>query len=309
MPYSEEKVILDYERSFCYRIQPFVRALGAAEVYQCDRMGNEVALPHYWRLRESKDHEKRTEITFRGIGYTDGHRDYGEATVYEEPSEDGGEREHIVAPPEGLQRKVTREVKTREEVSTDYRGAVSFSITNTDKVSAKAGVEGVAEASAEHETTMTLKTDFGWASGQKCSMERIVRGETSFSIPGGQTRVLTIDVNRIKEVRPFTDAAYLDYEIDIDLYDWAGNYSSYVAGRGRHDNVIHCANVQDLLWLIEGQRPVEYPGMANFLSTCDEDAREFYHWLLDEENRRVDIGGDRTRYYANGLDIAVREIA
>ena len=133
-----------------------------------------------------------------------------------------------------------------------------------------------------------------------------MRGETTLNIPGGEIRVLTIDVSRVREVRPFSDVAYLDCELDIDLYDWSGNYRSYVAHRGRHDNIIHNANLQDLIWLLEGHRPVEYPHMANFLKECSAGSRDFYEWLKDRENRKVAIEGQRTRNYPAALDIEVR---
>ena len=110
----------------------------------------------------------------------------------------------------------------------------------------------------------------------------------------------------MKEVRPFTDVAYMDCEVDIDLHDWAGDSTSRVAWRGRHDNIIHCANVQDLLWLIEGRRPVEYPNMANFLKECSAGSRLFYEWLKNRENRRAAIEGQIVRNYPKALNLEVR---
>ena len=100
---------------------------------------------------------------------------------------------------------------------------------------------------------------------------------------------------RVKETRPFTDQAFLDATIDIDLYDWAGNYRRYAAWRGRHDNIIRCENVQDLLWFLEGQRPAEYPGMRRFLAECSRESRDFHAWLSDPASRRVTIDGQQTR--------------
>ena len=309
--YNEQAVIFQFEAEFCRRIRPVLKDFGA-NLDNCgiDRQNNDPELPHWWRFRNNRHHEKRTELCFRSISYEGGHRVYGDPQVSTESSGAGGERERIVAPPEGLTRKVSREVKVREESSTDYHGSVAFSITHRDtlKASAKVGVDGAgAEVSGESTTETSLKTDFGWANGQKSAHEVTVRGETTLNIPGGETRILTIDVSRVREVRPFTDVAYLDCELNIDLYDWSGNYRQYVAWRGKHDNIIHCANIQDLLWLLEGQRPVEYPGMRNFLKECSADSRDFYKWLHDRENRKAAIEGQRTRNYPAALDIEVRK--
>ena len=308
--YSEQEVVFNFEKDFTRRAVPFLADLGAHSMGEPVRGGDSLEFPHCWLARYHKNHHKRTQIFFNGIAYVGSHRVYGEPEIYEEPSSEAGERERLVAPPEGMQRKVTREVKAREEASSDYKGAVSFAITHTDKVSAKAkgGAEGIGEveASAESTTQTSLKTDFGWANGQKSARETTLRGETTLNIPGNEVRILTIDVSRIKEVRPFDDIAYLDCELDIDLQDWAGDSSGRVAWRGRHDNIVHCANIQDLLWLMEGRRPVEYPGMTGFLDHCSEGTRNFYAWLCDRENRKVAIAGQRTRNFPSALNLEVR---
>ena len=312
MSYSEQSEVLRFEQEFCNYAYPFLVDLGAVlrGPPWTQRQGTDIALPHWWRLRDGNKHSKRTHVVFRSLGYINGDRQYDPPTVYEEPSEDAGQRERIVAPPEGLQRKISREVKDRRESSSDYRGAVSFTISHTDKASAKAkgGIEGVAdvEASVESTTQETLKTDFGWANGQKAAHEVTIRGETTINIPGNQTRILTASMSRVKEVRAFRDIAYMDCEIDLDLYDWVGNYCQRAAWRGEHDNVIHCANIQDLIWLMEGGRPVEYPGMNNFLENCSEGSRDFHAWLSNRENRRVEIEGQRVDTYPGALNLEVR---
>ena len=310
MSYNEQEVFFNFEREFTKRSMPFLADLGAHSMGEPIRGEGGLDFPHCWLARYHKTHHKRTQLFFLNISYVGSHRVYSEPQISEEPSQESGQRERLVAPPEGMRRKVTREAKAREESSSDYKGAVSFSITHTDKVSAKAkgGVEGVAdvEASAESTTQTSLKTDFGWAHGQKSAREVTLRGETELNIPGNAVRILTIDVSRIKEIRPFSDIAYLDCELDIDLQDWAGDTSSRVAWRGRHDNIIHCANIQDLLWLMEGRRPVEYPGMKNFLKECSSGSLDFYAWLHNKENRRAEIEGQRVRTYPSALAIEVR---
>ena len=310
MPYNEQETCFNFEREFTKRAIPFLADLGAHSMGEPIRGEGGLDFPHCWLARYHKTHHKRTQLFFLGMAYVGSHRDYSDPQIFEEPSQEGGVHEQLIAPPEGMQRKVTREVKAREETSSDYKGAVSFSITHTDKVSAKAkgGVEGVAdvEASAESTTQTSLKTDFGWANGQKSAREVTLRGETSLNIPGNEKRILTIDVSRTREVRPFVDIAYLDCELDIDLQDWAGDISNRVAWQGRHDNIIHCANIQDILWLMEGRRPVEYPNMKDFLDTSSDGSHDFYRWLHNKENRRVEIEGQRVRNYPSALEIEVR---
>ena len=143
--YNEQAAVFEFEKDLSRRILPVLRDLGAhLDDSWFYRQGNDPGLPHWWRFRESHDRRKRTELCFRSISYEGGHRVYGEPQVSTEPSETGGERERIVAPPEGLTRKVSREVRAREESSTDYRGSVAFSLTHRDtvKASGKVGVDG-----------------------------------------------------------------------------------------------------------------------------------------------------------------------
>ena len=310
MGYNEQETFFNFEREFMKRAIPFLADLGAHSMGVPVRGGVGLEFPHCWLARYHKDHHKRTQIFFLNIAYVGSHRVYSEPQISEEASKESGERERLSAPPEGMQRKVRREVKAREEKTSDYKGAVSFSITHTDKISAKVkgGVEGIAdaEASAESTTQTSLKTDFGWANGQKSAREVTLSGETTLNIPGNEVRILTCDYSRIREVRPFSDNAYLDCEFDIDLQDWAGDSTNRVAWRGRHDNIVHCVNIQDLLWMMEGSRPVEYPNMRNFLTDCSDGSREFYRWLSDREKRKVAISGQETRTYPCALDIQVR---
>ena len=196
--YNEQEAIFYFEEEFARRSIPFLADLGAHSMGDPIRGAGGVDLPHCWLLRHHDNHHKRTQLFFKGIAYVGGDRVYGEPQSFEETSEEGGSRERLVAPPEGMQRKVTREVKAREESSTDYKGAVSFSITHTDKLSAKGkvGIDGIgdAEVAAESTTQTSLKTDFGWANGQKSAHEVMMRGETTLNIPGNAVRILTINV-------------------------------------------------------------------------------------------------------------------
>ena len=308
--YNEQEAVFNFEREFTTRSIPFLADLGAHSMGTPSRAGDNLDFPHCWFARYHKTHRKRTQLFFLNVAYVGSHRDYGEAQVFEEPSQEGGERERLVAPPEGMQRKIAREVKARDESTSDYKGAVSFSITHTDKMSAKGkvGIDGIGDAELQEEssTQTSLKTDFGWANGQRSSREVIKRGELTLNIPGNAIRILTSNLSRIKEVRPFTDVAYLDCELDIDLQDWAGDSSNRVAWSGKRSTIVHCANIQDLLWLMEGRRPVRYPNMANYLQECNPGARQFYDWLKNRENRRTEIEGQVTRNYPAALDLEVR---
>ena len=65
MAYNEQLVLYDYERDFCKRIAPVLRALGAKRIYDNPkRVGREAAQPHQWLL-----------------GWKDGNSDWRKKTV------------------------------------------------------------------------------------------------------------------------------------------------------------------------------------------------------------------------------------
>lgn len=306
--FNEQKVLHDFEHELCRRAVPFLLDVGAVELHQIVREGYSADLPHEWRLRNTYKAKRRTNVIFRGFVYAESRTDYGPVDIIEEPSQDGNIREHIQAPPEGLKRKIERTVKSEERKYTDYSHGASFSVTHVDKASASGGVKGIAKADASTETTTHISAQFGRSGGQATSRETTLKGITELKVPGDAKRILTADISRIKEIRPFTETAYLDPEIDFDLYDWAGTVNRRIAHKQRDSNVVHNENIQDILWLIEGQRMAEYPGMQNFLNECSDGSRAFYEWLKNKENRRVDLQGQQIRHYPAGLNINVRPV-
>ena len=58
-----------------------------------------------------------------------------------------------------------------------------------------------------------------------------------------------------------------------------------------------CANLIDLRSFLEGNRVAEYPNMRNFLGKCSREAREFYDWISDPENRHCSF--DRQKIVVN----------
>ena len=307
--FSEERVLYEFEEDFCRRFTPVLRDFGCQELHQVKRDGTGTDLSHWWRLRDSHESERRTDVAFDEFAYVDSDREFGDVQVFEQPAEtDQGYRRDIQAPPEGIKelRLVHVSVAKRSEHS-DYRASVNFSITDKKKVTAKGGVDGIAEADATSETTTTLSTSFGKSGGNSFEREIRVSDELHLEIPGNAHRVATFDVARVKEVRPWTEKAYIDCGGRVDCYHWMGKHSHYLTQKSRHQHILHWSNIQDLRWLLEGDRRAEYPGMVGFLDKCSPGSLSFYNWLKDRENRRVELEGQTVRSYPSGGSLIVRE--
>ena len=306
--FSEQKVLFTWETEFCEKLFPVLVDLGCKRIDRVERDGRDPELPHRFMFSyKHHDKRKRTEIVFESIAYVDREVVLGKTSQFPLPTEhDDGWRRKYAPMAIPIDETISRQVELLEEETSDYKFDASFEITNTTKVEAKGGIDGIGEASASSETTSTAKTSFGTSGGKKSVNKRQDSISTHLVVPVGQVVVATVDVDGIKEVTPFMEKAYIDAQLTLNLYDWVGKNARYVTNKWEKKNVINCEGIKDLLWFLEGQRVVEYPGMDDFLRTCSKKSRRFYNWLKDKENRLVELEGQKVRTYENSAEIRTR---
>ena len=307
---NEQKVLFELERDICRRILRLCHPLYAETGYLANgpwRDGGNPELPHRWFLSTWSKSGRQTVVTFKNISYRDSDRVWGESSFFPTPAlEDSGFRETLIAGPDGMHERVKRILRSVTEEHSDYNIEAEFSVTNTSSAEAKAGVEGIGEASVSTETTTTARTAFGQSGGFRNVSEKEWETETQMDIPPNEERIFTIDFMRSKEVTPYTESAYVDFDLEIDFYDWAGKFTNFISDEKKESNVLKCDTWQEFLWFWEGERPVEFPGMDRFLRSLDQREKEAYLWLANRENRRVEMEGNRTRWYDYDTEKRVR---
>ena len=311
---NEEKVLYDWELKVCKALLPLFHHLysGHGHLTRPHRVGHDPKLPHVWRLTDTNDSRRRTLVTFKGIGYIDGDRVFGTPSVFSIPSTDQNNlRETLHGGPEGFDQDISRSITSLIKEYSDYSQSVNFSVTNTTKAEVKGGVSGIGEASLSTELTITAGAAFGQTGGK--GRENTVTREVSTHavVPANESRVLTIDFKRTKEVTPYTETGYIDSEIEIDAYDWAGKCTRFLTTRREASNKIHCANWRDLILFLEGERVVSFPGMRNFIHSISDNKhnkqRSAYHWLKNKRNRLVSLEGQRTLEYDSDAETRIRK--
>lgn len=306
MAFSEQRVLYEWQLEFGQRLSPILKDLGCRRIDRVERSGTDPDLPHKWRFAyKFADKRKRTDITFQNIDYTGTREEPGETITYKLPTRDGGWRREYPPSKIDVEETITREVELVEETTSDYTSMASFEVTNRVHAKASGGVDGIAEAEVETETTTTAKASFGLSGGTRKISKRSETASTKIVVPAGQHLTATVDIGRAKEVTPILEVAYIEAEMRIDLYNWAGNEAPFLKG-GKHWNVIQCSSFQDLLWFLEGERVVEYPGMRDFLKKCSKASRQSYKWLLDRKNRRVELERQVVRIYESDSRIQIR---
>ena len=317
--FNEQRVLYEWEMdNFIPLSLPFLEALGAKRLQSSAwrREGNDPALPHSfhlgWRKGRSR-HAFKTRAHIRAIDYVDGEPDEGTPVVYQMPDEGRSWSRSYDLNVDGLKvsQKVIAEIKLHDAEWDEYNGSVSFGITNRTSVKAEAsgGVSGIGEGSvtAESETTTSLNTSFGTAGGERHESTRMHRDETTVEdIPQGKKILLECDIGKSKSVTEIAENAYIEAEIEFDLYDWAENRAPYLKDSiDEGANRIKSNTIQDIIWFIEGQRPAEYPNMRKFLPDMRARAKKgdkvakgalkFYEWLKDQENRHVRLTRTRVK--------------
>ena len=271
MSFNEQKVLFDFEDEFCERIEPFLKDLGIWDnrLEDARRLGTDKSFPHVWRLSHNwnKDKRKRTEIKFKAVSYGDSKREYGETQEFPLPDRNAGWRRRYEPTTVDIHEEIRESFTVMETSESSYDYAVDFNVTNRTwaKAEAKAEVGGVGgSAEAGTETTTSLSTHFGGGHSESQTKEITKQSNTTLSVKVGQVVVAKAVIKGVREVRPFTESAILDFELLFNLYDWLG-HKGYLTNKKRSGNWVWCANIQDLIWLIEGQRVAEYPGMRGFL--------------------------------------------
>ena len=243
---------------------------------------------------------------FRAIDYIDSETEEGETTTFHLPTRPWtGWRRDYRADAGAIDEVVEVEVEMLDEESHEYTVGASFEVTNRTHVKASGGIDGIASAEAENETTATAKTEFGMRGGTRQLTRSRFKATTRVQVPKGEHHIATVDMGPVREVTPYTEIGFIDAVMDLDLHNWAGNHAPYLPS-GDHHNIVHCDTWQDLLWFLEGERVAEYPGMRHFLQSCSRASLDAYHWLADKENRKVELAGRRVREYDASADIWVR---
>ena len=327
-PFSEQKVLFEFEEDFCRRIRPVMVTLGCHHLWDAPRrQGRNPALPHWWELGARKKkgkwpHAYKTRITFQGIDYVDGDPEPGKQQIFDlEDKGRGFLREYDPSRGNAIDEEVEETIELEEETWSTYTVDASFEITNRTTIKAEAKVEAgpaSATASAENETITTAKTSFGMDKGQK--KKRVYKHRILQTVrAASNTRpfTLSVDVSKKKVITPVKETGFLDASLEFDLYDWADQQQGFLKdSTDVGPNRIQCDNIQDLLWFLEGQRVAEYPNMRGYLgrmkngakwhkegkrvsyidSSC-QGALDFYNWLKNQENRKQVLLKQKVKVY------------
>ena len=318
MSFNDQKFIYRYEDQFCRMAYPFLRFIGVSN----DRLrynnhfpkSRDPKPPHTWMLGWKHHREKgkvggryNTSVTFKDHAIVSGNPVEGEPMVFD--LDDGKGWSRVLDAQDGrIEEVVDEEIEMWERSAFEYTAGARFSVVNQTNVKAEAGFMDIASASAESSTTITAETTFGTRAGMERNKRRKFAIQSKLEADDGEKVLYTVEKFRRKIVTPITDVGYLDFGLEFDLWDWAEDGGWLRDSIDEKRNRIKCANIAELLGLMEGDREHEYPNMNGFLDGAQKKEKtwwaakgtlRFYDWLRDESQRKINLQAQRIQYIEN----------
>lgn len=270
-------------------------------------------------LNSERNAKKRNDVMLSNFRYD---KDLGERvwgtmrTVSEETVEDGrswtldatGFDEDTI-----FEKTYAYKLRKRETegLTNSYKASASI----VHKSSAEAQVKaGPASASAKTETTLTASFEAATGVNKESEIDEETTDTIKQPIPvkAGQRVLAFVEKTRLITERPYSIRGVLDFDILVDLENWAGkdrNGGLWTDSYNR--NRISFEGVQGFLRFLNGYDG-RFPRMAGYAAVCGRvhrQAIEGWDWLEDPLNRAVVAEGVRRREFENNAHIAVRNLA
>ena len=313
--YDESQFIYHLEQEFSKRIKPALYRLGGERINGPKFLSRSDKLPHQilmgWKNKDRR-HKFKTLLSFESFGYSGGKTTEGKPTIYEKATLDGGWERTIKADlnGDGVEQEINESHKVINEESEAWNVNAKFEVTNRTSIKAEASFGDIAGASAESETTTTASSEFGTGKTFYKSEERTFDVKTTLKAKPGQTVQGTVEILEKKIVTPIVQEGLIDFEVVIDMYDWAGEQ------RGRHylknsiagkHKILKFDSRRALIRFLEGKDERQYPNMKDFYrdirnakpGNTAHGSMQFLKWLRDDRNFTVKLEKERVQVFRN----------
>ena len=89
----------------------------------------------------------------------------------------------------------------------------------------------------------------------------------------------------VHTITPVTQWGIWDARMELNLYDWAGNYG--VLPSGKHKNELEFSGVSELISFMKGDLILQYKWSKGIYKEMSDEAKRGLDWLENEDNRRV----------------------
>ena len=291
--YNEQQYLALLMHDIACRARPAFQALGYDRTLLDPpvRHGSGSTPPFSWQIgHQLKDHHHHSKlgqfdgyIVYEAFAYNPTKTHRGKTETFK--LEDAGRSVKLTYDHEAvdLKQRIKDTVETTERTIDTYETHASLSITSSISAEAKAGIDGVAEASVKTETTTSAEAGFGQSAEVDDSKTVQKEFEVTVDISKGERIGVTVDLYKSRDVTEITESGYMDFSGHFAF----GAY--YHHGHKHHVADISFANRQYLIDLLDGKLQLDYPQWTESLWKGKPDVKDFRDWLADIENFRVDL--------------------
>ena len=298
---------------------PFIRDLGGRHLVDHPYMG---AYDHENKTiiygighKKHGDKRHRTSVKFEGIYYKDGEQIEGKTNTVEIDHRVGWSRK---LDNRKVANKVTvaEKIISFEETFNKLRTLSSLDIMNSFTASAQGEIAGIG-GSVSQTSNVHAHTEVETEKMNHVKKERIIDDTTLLDYPGpvlyeedetdedgnhhrqgsvkyeGEVWLVERPVVTLQTTTPMTQWGNWDCaRLHLNIYDWAGNYGALPGGKHKNELVLNGFN--ELVDLIKGNLPLQYPWSAKYKPS--KETREGLAWLENVSNIEVGpVEWDRVR--------------
>ena len=296
---AEHRELLDKRMSAQFNrrvIVPLLMSLGARHLKK-PWLGryNDEEKTVVWGLGYKKGGDKRhrSRCAYVGIYYGDGEKDEGLTRSIEVDRHLGWSVKHDNRLVQNDER-IIRKIVSFEETFNKLRTFSSLDLIQRFSASAQgeiAGIGGSVSSSSEAHAHTEVETEkFNRKKTETIIEDNVrvfypgpIRDEAGRVIEEGEVWLVERPVATIHTVTPITQWGTWDARIELNLYDWAGNYGPMP--KGSHANKLEFSGVSELIAFMEKSLVLRYKWLPD-LKLSDESKRGL-DWLRDERNRAV----------------------
>ena len=307
--YNEQQYLEQTMHDMSRHMQPLLEKLGygGQPFYQLHRVGDGVKPPFVWQIGfwpgKHKYHKTNAYLVFEAFAYFPTHTVRGDTESFKLVDE--GRSVKLSYPHEAItiHQTIKDTVETTESTSESYETQFSLSVSSSISAEAKAGIEGVGEASVSTSTTTEASTSFGQSGETNNSKTVSKEFEVSVDVDEGQSVSVTVDLFKSRDVTQITESGYLDFSGYIDF----GHYVPLHL----NSNELHFHNRQYLIDFIEARLRLDFPQIREPLYIEDVTAfgqsiRHLLDVLQNDDIFRVDLRREEVKEYETVAEVAER---
>jgi len=299
---SEEYEINRLEYEISKRMKRIMHELGAWRALDNTYNPPYEKSKHYWRISWHKDSQKRNNIRFSNHHYNphDSEIVYGPVVIVSEKdtNDEGTSRLYDNSnSPVDIESRYSSTTTVHSESTHELNQDYHFDVKSNTKLSGSYGSVAIEQ---EIEVAFGFKIETNKSETEGRTTEESLG--VDFTIPAGKKLLLSLEKTELETNQDFSIKGVLDFGMWFDFENWAESKWWKNEGEAPSFN-----NMLEFEQFIEGYN-VKYPKMRTFLDECSDQVYEDVKWILNKENRTINVTGVKNSKFDNNVRVKTQEV-